>query len=197
MKTCPECSTSYPPSRVLCLHCNEILEEKHYLRLVWATFIVALAFHFILGRLDYPGTGFISESFKTEVFLLIYSVLFWKLFQKWKNPDRRVMYELASLYSDRLGRLLILGLLLALFYLFIVPPDPVPARPTNPPDALILFNKARYWTVVCLGTAYIAIVLFQQKLALFNFKLPNSLMDREIQNAQKDIQKQNESLNAS
>lgn len=183
MKTCPQCGHSYPLSRVLCVPCNEILDEKPYLRLVWVTLAIAFAFHFVLARFGYAGHGIVKETFMTEAFLLIISVLVWKGAQKWRTPQRRVLYELASLYSDRWGRLLVLGItlfaLLAFSGVLKFNADRLPE-----PTAVTGFRLIRIYVILGLGAFYVLVVFGVQKFAFFDFRLQNSLVRRELNNAE-------------
>ena len=179
MKTCPECQTSYPVTRVLCLRCSEILEERQFIRMVYVTLAIAFAFHFLLGKAGYSGSGLVRESFMTEVLLLSFVVVVWKLRQKSREPNRRVLYELASLYSDRTGRAIILGGVIFVTLISLGIGTPIPsARPVQP-DFLIFFRKLRFWIVAFSAFAYFVLALRFQGAALFDFRLKNSLEPQE------------------
>ena len=181
MKTCSQCGKTYPLSRVLCLDCCEILEEKPYLRLVGWTLALAIIVHFALGKYGYPGRGLIQESFMTETMLLAICVLVWKTVQKWKTPQRRILYELASLYSDRSGRVMILGITI---FAVVVLSGMVTfdgAR-SNAPQGLVWYRAARHYAILGFGFIYLLLVFWIQGLAFFNFRIKNSLIHQELKN---------------
>jgi len=186
MKTCPECGATHAVQRLFCLQCSTVLDERTYLKLVYVTFAVAFAIHFMLGRAGYPGTGLISETFQTEVLLLILAVAAWKLIQKSREPQRRISYELASLYSDRTDRLVILGLLVFMAIYFLKLGIPFRLSQHTEPHVLTLFRKARFWVVVPGGLAYIAILLSIQRAAFFNFNVSNPMLAGEFERAEQD-----------
>src|SRR6185295_7955948 len=146
----------------LCLHCNQTLEENQYLRLVYATFAIAFGFHLILRNAGYPGTGLISETFMTEVLLLIPVVAVWKLVQKIREPQRKILYELVSLYSDRTGRILIIGLMIVTILYFLGIGLPFHGKRAAAPNALIMFRKVRFFVIFCAGISYMALSLWLQ-----------------------------------
>jgi hypothetical protein len=166
---------------VLCLDCCEILEEKPYLRLVGWTMAFAIIVHFALGKFGYPGRGLIQESFMTETILLVICALIWKAVQKWKTPQRRILYELASLYSDRWGRVMILGI--AIFAVVVlsgmVTFDGARSKDSQ---ALGWFRAARHYAILGFGFIYLLLVFWRQGLAFFDFRIKNSLIHQELKN---------------
>jgi hypothetical protein len=181
MKACSQCGKTYSPSRVLCLDCNEILEEKDYLRLVWLTLAIAFLVHFILGRYGFAGSGLIKESLMSEVVVLVVCVGAWKCIQKAKSPQRRILYELASLYSDRSGRVAILG---ATIFILLYSSGVITFEPTriDEPPFLAYYRVVRYYTIVSCGSIYLFLVFSIHKLAFFDFRLRNSLIHQELRN---------------
>jgi hypothetical protein len=188
MKICPECGMSYPVRRVLCLQCGEILDERQYLRLIYATLAAAFGLHLILGRAGYPGRGLISETFMSGTFFLLICIVAWKTVQKIRQPQRRILYELASLYSDQIGRAMLLSAIIVcgLFILQIGIPRRV--KPAPEPHAMTVYRKARYLTVVYGGITYAIVALSIQRGAFFNFRLKNSLLDRELKEVEAESQ---------
>src|SRR5687768_7475820 len=151
MKTCPECQTSYPVTRVLCLRCFAILEENQYQRLIFVTLVEAFVLHFFLGKAGYKGSGLVREAFMTAFVLLVFNLIAWKVFQKLRHPQRNVLYELASFYSDRFGRaIFISGVLVIAFIALGVSSPPPPNRPPVP-EWWIVFTKTRYWIILFTG----------------------------------------------
>jgi uncharacterized membrane protein AbrB (regulator of aidB expression) len=181
MKSCSQCGKSYAPSRVLCLDCCEILEEKQYLRLVWVTLAIAFLVHLVLAQYGYAGSGLIMESLMSETFLLIVSVVAWKCFQKWKSPQRRILYEVVSLYSDRAGRVIILG---ATIFALLVLSGVITfkAARIDEPPLLVCFRLIRYYAILSCGLLYLVLALSIQKLNFFDFRLRNSLIQQELEN---------------
>lgn len=185
MKSCSECGKAYPISRVLCLDCCEILEERPYLRLVLLTLAIAVLAHFTLAKFGYAGHGLVKESFMSEVFLLIPCVVAWKCVQKLKTPQRRILYEIGSLYSDRFGRAMIIAATIFSLLLFsgAITFKPAGIGALNEPPALAYFRTIRYYTILSGGLIFLLLVFYIQKLNLFDFRLKNSLIQQELRNS--------------
>lgn len=179
MKTCSHCGKSYPLSRVLCLDCVEILEERFYIRLIVLTFVAAFAIHLALGKWGYTGRGLIMESLMTEAALLVFAVLLWKSFQKWKSPQRRILYELASLYSDRTGRIVVFTLATVLVLFFSGFFAMHPPKELSEPDLLHSFRIVRTRVLLVFGSAYVIVVFYIQGLDFFDLSLKNSFLRKE------------------
>ena len=183
MKECPECERQYSIDRLICLDCVETLEDKTYLRFIWVTMAVAVIFHLWLQQWSELGRGLIREALKTEVFLLLISYPSWKVLQKLRNPKRRVLREMGSVFAERSDRLMVLGL--SVFLLLSLPGlvstlsswelNLEPGRPLW----LTWFLAVRLW--VFLAALFVPIaVMIDQGWRFFDPRIQNTYSDREV-----------------
>jgi hypothetical protein len=187
MKECPDCRKQYPVGRLICLDCFEILEEKVFLRFVWVTLALAVALQLAFQHLGVRGTGFLPEVFMNEAFLLVLSYPTWKLIQKLRDTRRQVLQEIGSLYSDRTGRLVLLGLLVFVIYLSpkILPALLLGTVMVDPADPVWY---SMFWTVRAALLLAISIIpiaaIVDQGLTFFDPREPNTYLKREIEKVQ-------------
>ena len=173
MKKCTECNHDNSLDRVLCISCNNNLENSLYYRVTFICFSISLIVNYFSSNSKLMvKTGLLG------LFLLSWTMLIIKFYQKFKNRERKISYELASLYSDKFDRILIISVLVWMVYLFITPSTGAPT------DLEVAGNKGSSFITysnVILSTSYLVVLFWHQGLDFFNFKESNSFTRKEME----------------
>ena len=131
MKHCPKCRTAYADEVIVCPICEEVFEDSTFLLLIAVTTLVAVLGTWLLMRSGVYDAFSLTEVFAWEALLLILCYVPLKIAQKIHRPQRPVIREMVSVYSSRIGRLMMFAL--AIYTLWALTDMPVPSVPPEGP----------------------------------------------------------------
>lgn len=183
MKNCSECNKAHLISSLICEDCEEILEELLYLRFVWGTLIIAILVQILFSNLGQHGAGFIFEVLMNEAFFLITSYPVWKIIQKIKEPERKILQEMGSIFSERSDRIMMIVLLIMALFLS---PKVFPAlfswefkQGSIETIWYLTFWIIRTW-VALLAMFFVPIaIMVDQGFRFFDMRIPNTYLGRD------------------
>jgi hypothetical protein len=172
-KHCPECNRRFSVDEVVCVKCETIFEERTYLSWIGITSVIALGLVWWMQRQGLLATFSLVEALKYEAALLLSMYPTAKLVQKIRDPRRPVLREMGSVFSSRSDRAMILMLMLvypaAFSGLF---PRWLPSSPQNAFHLGIIGFVSIAGAIACLA------IVFDQKLAFFDFRIRNTYVER-------------------
>ena len=176
MKTCDVCGSTSNERLSVCPECEEILEESPYFWIIWISVGIGGVCSLVFKRMGFEGRGMVIESIYTATAIIVIATPAWKIAMWLRCGKRNPLRELASLYSDRMGRVMILFVLIAmpLIEFNVIPPFSGAAG--NVPKAWSVSRTA----VILFGFAiYLPTIFFFFRLNLFDLTKKNALVEYE------------------
>jgi hypothetical protein len=179
VKTCPTCEDELEIQDLVCLDCGEVLEDGPYTSLCFGAVVSAAALHGGLVSLGLYGRFALTEVIILTSVIIAVTYPAVKLVQKRRDPERPILAEILSVYTDRSDRVFFL-LILAACILIVTGHAPAGAltrTPVHPQFALVRFI-ATTWGVVFF-TLWILASILDQGLAFFDPRIANTYVHRE------------------
>lgn len=178
-KRCPECGKGYPIEAIVCVPCEQVLEERNYLRWVVISAAAGTGLAFALVKAEVLVSFRVRDAMELSAAVLLVAYPTSKLVQKLREPGRRVWREMGSVYSSRFDRALILGALV--FFLGLatrvntgLTADPNLVDPGHAPA-----RRALAAGVALAGLAAMIAMLVDQGRAFFDPRVRNTYVARE------------------
>lgn len=180
MKRCDTCGEDgFHATDLVCLECEEVLENEPYLRVCWAGITLAAALHGGLLWLGFYPHFSIPEVIVlcAAIIAILYTVQ--KIVQMRRDPERPVIAEILSVYTDRSDRIFFI-LILAAAALVFAGLDPTTSLRRVPIDQR--FATARF-ALTLYGFLFFTLWIFgsirDQGVAFFDMRIANTCVDRE------------------
>lgn len=181
VKRCGECKRHYPLQAIVCLECEEILEENSYLKFVWISIALSLVADLALVQLGVLQRWRIAEVLQFTGFLVFVGYPLWKVVQKIREPERPILRELGSIYTGRFDRALITTMLLAvaLVWLDVIDTGGVATSKllVNPEHVPIVRMFALTLMIIAIVSSIAMII--DQGLSFFDPRVKNTYIARE------------------
>ena len=176
MKICYECGRRCSSRLSVCPKCEAILEESFFIKIIFSSLAVGLAITLILSKLGHDGRGLVTETFLTATTLIILATVAWKLIQRFQDKARNPIRELVALYSDRMGRGLILAGLIAILLLEFGIWQPTTSGAVGDPS---LLRQIRTAIIIGFSIFYGPCLIYFMRFGLIDLRKANGLIDYE------------------
>ncbi|MBI2375795.1 MAG: hypothetical protein HYV07_17495 [Deltaproteobacteria bacterium] len=158
---------------VLCVSCDAVLDDRNYTVVALACVVVAGAI-----ELSLVGAGLLEKLRLLDLVMISAALIMlaWPAFGllRWvQNRERPVLRELASVYSERFERGLIVGMFV---FLALAAFDALPFGPITPTGAdprLAPASKLMRWVLLYLGPVEAALIVLSQGPKFFDFRIKN------------------------
>jgi hypothetical protein len=175
-KTCSSCGRAFGLESVVCVPCEEVLENGHYLRWITVTSVMAIGAVVWMMRSGILDGFSIAQAFKIEAALLLVCYPAAKIVQKWREPERPVLREMGSVFAGRSDRIMVLCLLAFALLLAIGPLRPTPRAAGAREGAWILDGIS--WFVALGGLAACVAIVIDQGKSFFDLRIRNTYVER-------------------
>lgn len=175
-KRCSVCEREYPAAALACLDCDEILEDSFYVRTCWIGLVCGVSLNFA-GR----HLGYYQKITVTEVVMLsglciaiIYPLC--KAYQRIRSPERPILAEMLSVYTDRSDRLTLMAMLVAIAVIVVTHFPGGIGRVTATSFSMVRFVCLASGATFFLLWAIVSII--DQRTDFFDPRVANSYIKR-------------------